>query len=283
MIKVRRLLKNFREFENSMSQKNISAFSASTAFFLFLSLIPMLVLICAILPYTSLTEENFLVAVMTGIPHSMQPLISSIVKDVYSRSAGILSVAVIGTLWSAGRGVLELIRGLNAINDVEENRNYFLLRIVSSVYTLIMIVTLILSLVLMVFGNSLVNLLFRDFPQTKLLFGFLLNFRFIFSWAILTLVFTMIYTFIPNRKQKFSSQLTGGMFSAIVWSVFSWCFSIYIDQFNGFSVYGSLTTIIIVMLYLYFCMYIVMIGAYINSFLRLKGGVKQQWEEWKED
>lgn len=278
----RRLIKNLHEFSASMIKKNISAFSSSTAFFLFLSLIPMLILICAVLPYTSLTEENLLMAVTRNTPETMNPLIGSIIADVYSRSAGIISVAVIGTLWSAGKGVLALIRGLNVINDVEENRNYFVLRIVASVYTLIMILAVILSLLIMVFGNLLVNLLLKDFPQVRLLFEFFMHFRFILAWAVLTLVFTMIYTFVPNRKMRFLEQLTGGMFSAVVWSVFSWCFSIYVDRFGGFNTYGSLATIIIIMLYLYFCMYIIMIGAYINSYFRERGGVKQHWEELKE-
>ena len=277
----RKIINNLKDFAVSMSKKNISAFSASTAFFLFLSLIPMLAVICAVIPYTALTEENLLGVIEGYVPASVSPLLSNIVEDVYSRSAGILSVAIVGTLWTAGKGMLALIRGLNAINDVEENRNYFVLRSVASFYTLVMIVVVILSLTVMVFGNVLVALVIREFPQVQFLFEFLLNCRFIFSWMILTIVFTMIYTFVPNKKIHFFDQLTGGMFSAVVWSSFSWCFSVYVERFGGFGTYGSLATIVIVMLYLYFCMYIIMIGAYINSYLNEKGGVKQHWEELK--
>lgn len=263
----RKIISIVKDFTVSMSKKNISAFSASTAFFLFLSLIPMLAVICAVIPYTALTEEILLNLIADYIPASVSPIVGDIVEDVYSRSAGILSIAVIGTLWTAGKGMVALIRGLNAINDVEENRNYFVLRAVSSFYTLIMIVVVILSLLVMVFGNVLVALIVREFPQLKILFEFLMNCRFIFAWMILTVVFTMIYAYVPNRKMKFFDQLTGGMFSAVVWSSFSWCFSIYVDRFGGFGTYGSLATIVIIMLYLYFCMYIIMIGAYINNYL----------------
>lgn len=278
---LQKIIHNLRDFAGSMSKKNISAFSASTAFFLFLSLIPMLAVICAVIPYTALTEELLLSLIADYIPTSVSPIVADIVEDVYSRSAGVLSVAIIGTLWTAGKGMLALIRGLNAINDVEENRNYFVLRTVSSFYTLIMIVVVILSLLVMVFGNVLVELIVREFPQVQILFEFLMNCRFIFAWIILTIVFTMIYAYVPNRKMKFFDQLTGGMFSAVVWSCFSWCFSVYVDRFEGFGTYGSLATIVVVMLYLYFCMYIIMIGAYINNYLNEKGGVKKQWEEIK--
>lgn len=279
---VRKVYKNMCEFGINMSRKNISAFSASTAFFIFLSLIPMLILLCAILPYTPLTEENLLVLLTGNMADSVKPLISGIVEDVYARSAGVLSVAAIGTLWTAGKGVLALIRGLNAVNDVEENRNYFVVRSVSCFYTLIMIIAVILSLFLMVFGNFFVSVLLKDFPRARLFVELLMNFRFIFSWVILTLFFAMVYTFVPNRKMHFSEQITGAMFSAVVWSIFSWCFSIYVDRFEGFSIYGSLATVIIIMLYLYFCMYIILIGAYINCYFNEKGGVKKHWEELKD-
>lgn len=277
-----KIIHNLRDFAGSMSKKNIGAFSASTAFFLFLSLIPMLAVLCAVIPYTALTEELLLSLIADYVPTSVSPLVTSIVRDVYSRSGGILSVAIIGTLWTAGKGMLALIRGLNAINDVEENRNYFVLRTVSSFYTLIMIVVVILSLLVMVFGNVLVNLIVREFPQARILFEFLMKCRFIFAWMILTLVFTMIYTFVPNCKMKFLDQLTGGMFSAVAWSCFSWGFSVYVDRFGGFNTYGSLATIVVAMLYLYFCMYIIMIGAYINNYINEKGGVKKQWEKFVE-
>ncbi|MDE6607992.1 MAG: YihY/virulence factor BrkB family protein, partial [Lachnospiraceae bacterium] len=165
---IRKLISDIQDFSESVSKKNISAFSASTAFFLFLSLIPMLILICAILPYTSLTEDILLEAIIKYTPETVEGLVTGIVADVYSRSAGVVSVAAIGTLWSAGKGVLALMRGLNAVNDVEENRNYFVVRTVASFYTLIMIVVIILSLLLMVFGNLLVNLLLKDFPRVRL-------------------------------------------------------------------------------------------------------------------
>lgn len=279
----KKIIRSLREFTVSISRKNISAFSASTAFFLFLSLIPMLAVICAVLPYTPLTAKNLLFVIDGYVPDTVNPMVRVIVEDVYSRSAGILSIAIVGTLWSAGKGMLALIRGLNVINSVEEDRNYFVLRAVASFYTLIMIIVIILSLFLMVFGNILINLFLRDFPQVLPLFEMLMHFRFVFSWMVLTLVFTMIYTFVPNRKMWFREQLTGGMFAAVVWSVFSWCFSMYVDCYEGFGTYGSLATIVIIMLYLYFCMYIILIGAYINSYLKKTGGVKRHWEEIKEN
>ena len=97
-----------------------------------------------------------------------------------------------------------------------------------------------------------------------------MNFRFIFVWAVLTILFAMIYAYVPNRKLRLKEQLPGAMFSAIVWSVFSWGFSIYVGSNSLGGVYGSLSIVIIVMLWMYFCMYIVMVGAYINQYIKEK-------------
>ena len=258
------------DFSAQMKKENISAYAASTAFFIFLSLVPMLIMICTIIPFTPLTEQNLTTAVTDITPDAVDPLAESLIDEVYDKSAGILSIAAFATLWSAGKGVLALMRGLNAINDVDEERNYFVVRILSSFYTLIMLVVVILSLFIMVFGNAVVDIALRKIPQLQVVVSFAMNFRFIPIWLVLTVLFAMIYAYIPNIKLKFREQLPGAAFSAIVWSVFSWGFSIYVDWGETGGVYGSLSILIIVMLWLYICMYIMMIGAYINRYLTKK-------------
>lgn len=257
-----------RDFSAQMKKQNISAFAASTAFFLVLSIVPMLILICTIIPYTPLTEENLVRAVTEITPDRMDFLVESLIAEVYDKSAGILSVAAITTLWSAGKGVLALMRGLNAIGGVEEDRNYFVVRLVASLYTVVMLVVLILSLFIMVFGNQLVELLLYRVPQLQILVSFLMNFRFLLVWAILTLLFSAVYAYVPNEKLAFGEQVPGAAFAAVVWSVFSWGFSLYVERTESYSIYGSLSLIVIVMVWMYFCMYIIMIGAYLNRYFR---------------
>ena len=264
----RRLLFIGYDFGKHMSKKNISAFAASTAFFLFLSLIPMLMLLCALIPYTPLTEANLMNVATEIAPSAMDSLLVNMIAEVYDKSIGIISIAAIGTLWSAGKGMLALMRGLNAINDVEENRNYFLLRIVASFYTILMLVVTVLSLLILVFGNFLVGIVERQIPQTAYFFDLLLHFRILVFWVIITLIIALMYTYVPGAKMGFRMQLPGAVVAAVGWSFITWGFSVYVDRFNGFGAYGSLTTIIILMLWLYACMYIVMAGAFLNRYFK---------------
>lgn len=257
-----------RDFSARMKKQNISAYAASIAFFFFLSIVPMLIVICTIIPYTPLTERNLVEALTDLVPDMAAPLVVSLISDVYEKSAGILSVAVIATLWSASKGVTALMRGLNAVNGVEEKRNYFVVRGVASLYTLVMLVVLILSLFLNVFGNQLVKLILYRVPVLRELVFFLLHFRFLLVWVVLTVLFSAIYAYVPDEKLKFTEQVPGAMFTAVVWNVFSWGFSLYVNHSNSYGIYGSLSIIVIVLIWMYFCMYIMMIGAHLNRYFR---------------
>lgn len=256
------------DFSLQLRRQNINAFAASMAFFIFLSLVPMLMVICTVIPYTPLTEENLMTAVAEVVPEVMNPLAQTMISEVYDKSAGILSIAIIATLWTAGKGVMALIQGLNAINGMEERRNYFVVRLTSSVYTLLMLVAVIISLFVMVFGNKLVDVALNRFPTLQLVVLVVMRFRFLLGWIVLTLAFTAIYAFVPSTKLRFREQLPGALFSSVGWSGFSWGFSLYVENSGSYSMYGSLSLIVIVMLWMYFCMYIVLMGAYLNRYFR---------------
>lgn len=261
-----RLYLIFRDFGWQMSKKNISAFAASTAFFLFLSMIPLLMSLCAVLPYTTLTEDNLINAITQFTPDVMDAMVVQIVSDVYARSAGTITIFALVTIWSAAKAMLAMIYGLNAVNDFEEKRNYFVLRTIACFYTVIILAAIVIALLVMVFGNVIVDILLVDIPPLHIVVSFIMHFRFLISWVILTFIFAMIYAFVPSRKLRFKQQLPGAAFAAVLWSAASFAFAVYVDHFNGFGTYGSLTTVVILMLWFYMMMYILMIGAHINRY-----------------
>ncbi len=263
---IRRWIRMLLDLSERLKKKDLNTYAASTAFFFFLSVVPMLIMICTIIPYTPLTEENLVELVTDLLPDQIDPLAESLISDVYDRSAGILSIAILATVWSAAKGVMALMKGLNAVNDVVEERNYFLVRIIASFYTVVMLLVVILSLFVMVFGDQLVTLALHRVPQLQTLVSFIMNFRFLFVWAVLSVLFAAVYAYVPNKRLAFKEQLPGAVFSAVVWSIFSWAFSYYLTYGNTYGIYGNLSIIIIVLLWMYFCMYIIMLGAYLNRY-----------------
>lgn len=262
----RKIFNIIRNFIRKVSRDNVSAHAASTAFFLFLSLIPLLMLVCSILPYTPVTESMLMQFMVDLTPDSADGLMVYLVGEVYDQSAGVISIAAVATIWVAAKGMLALMRGLNAVNGVTERRNYFLLRVEACFYTVLMLISMIIALLILVFGNKLSGVLSDQVPGIGAFLRIFMYIRFVPVWLILTAVFAVLYTYIPRVRTRLLYQLPGALFAAVAWSCFSWGFSIYVDKFNGFSMYGNLTTVIIVMLWLYFCMYLLLIGANINRY-----------------
>lgn len=255
-----------RDFAIRMQKKNIAAYAASTAFFLILSLIPLLVTLSSFLPYTTVTETDLVEAVVDLTPDFANDILTGFISEAYEQSATVFSISAIATLWMGALGMLALIRGLNVIYDVDERRNYFYLRFIASLYTVAMIIIVLLMLMLMVFGKLIKSVILRTYPALQGPVMFFVHFKFILVIATATVAFALIYTYIPSAKMTFIYQLPGAVFSAVVWYVFSWLFAVYVNYTDSYSVYGSLATPAVMMFWLYTCIYIFLIGAFINRF-----------------
>lgn len=255
-----------KEFMKQINDNHIGAYASSAAFFMFLSLIPILLLLCSIIPYTPVTKANLMNILVDIMPDSIDPIAISVVNEVYGRSTTLLSVTAAATVWAGARGIWALNRGLNVINDVDE-KGYFSLKFRSCVYTLILLFSIILSLTIMVYGDTVVAFIRTSVPSSKYLMDFFSNLKFFIILFLLFIFFMFLFTWLPNERQKWYTQIPGAVFSSLVWVAFSWGFSIYLDNFGNYTMYGSMATIIILMLWLYMCMYIVLMGAMINKFL----------------
>ncbi|MCL2253816.1 MAG: YihY/virulence factor BrkB family protein [Lachnospiraceae bacterium] len=257
-----------KDFTSRLDGKNITTNSAATTFYFFLSLIPMLILLCAVIPYTPLTEGDLMIFLTEITPEATHPLVISIIRDVYRQSAGVVSFAALVTIWSASKGVMALMRGLNTVNGVNENRPMFVLRIFASIYTMVILLVLVISLLVMVFGNVLINIIMQNVPYLGQFIRFLLNSRFLIIFVLFTLALGIIYAYVPGIRTKLWMQLPGAALAAWAFSLLSFGFSIYVDYFNGFNIYGSLTTIVMILMWLYVSIYVILLGAYINNYFR---------------
>lgn len=245
----------------------ITVYSAQASFFIVLSFFPfIMILLTTIQLIPTITQGDLLLVISRLFPAKVYPLVESIVTDLYTTApAAILSVTTIATIWSASRGMLGIERGLNRIIDCNKRRNYVISRLINSGYTVVFILVCIMSLVLMVFGSSLQKLLLRYLPILNRIAPYLLSLRALIALAILIVFFMALYTFLPYERQTLRHQLPGALFSTVGWIVCSYGFSIYFNHFKRFSyMYGSLAAVVILMLWLYFCICILFLGAEVN-------------------
>ena len=239
---MRVLVKKVNEFLEKVGRDHAGAYAAQSAFFLVLSLIPIILLLLTLVRYTPVTKA-----------------------DVYNQSRAVIPLTALMTMWSAGRGVLAITNGLNCIHEEIETRNYIFLRIRAAFYTVLFIIAIVLSLVLLGFGNSISMFVNEHVPIFRYVTDFIIEIRTVTTLLVLIVFSTCIYRFLPNHKGKIKYQFPGAVFTAFGWTLASFIFSVYMDIFKGFSnMYGSLTTIVLIMLWLYFCMYVMLLGGEIN-------------------
>jgi len=259
-------------FSKKIRDDFISAFSAQAAFFIIISLFPFVMFLLTLLHYLPLSESSLVAMIVRYIPSSVSELLVGIINELYTKaSTTLLSVTVITALWSSARGFLAIIRGLNGVYRIRETRNYFHLRFIATIYTIVFTVLLIISFAILVFGNRIYVYIQHKFPVLSDLALVVISMRTIVGLCILVVFFLLMYIVIPNRKTRILQELPGAIVSAAGWLLFAYAYSYYIDNMSNFSyMYGSLTAIVLCMLWVYFCMYIMFIGAEINVVLQNK-------------
>lgn len=256
-----------RGFLKELKRDHVGAYAAQAAYFIILSFIPFILLLLTLIQYTSLTKSDLYTVAQEILPSTLDGFVIGIIDEVYNRGALAISLSAVTAIWSAGKAFFALMRGMNSIYDVEEQRNYIQLRLWAALYTVIFVVVIVLTLVLLVFGNSIEKMLIKHIPLLGVIMGSIIGLKNVIMLIAIAGFFVILYRFVPNRKAPLLSQVPGAVFTSVSWFLFSTGFSIYMDLTTGFSnMYGSLTTVILLMLWLYFCMYLMLIGAEINSY-----------------
>ncbi|MBQ3277081.1 MAG: YihY/virulence factor BrkB family protein [Oscillospiraceae bacterium] len=280
MNKIRKLIDSIQKNTDFISRWQLAASASSTAFWFFLSLVPIVMLITSILPYTSLTEEQVLTAVTPVFPASFNALIRVILADVFASSLGVLSVSVLATVWSSGRGFASLIRGLELVYEQKHRSGFLPRRARGVIYTLCMVLAMVLSIVLGGFGRQIIRLTERYLPGIRPVIAFLLHFRFVLVIALLTLFFCGIYRWATNVRPRFRELFPGALLAAGGWCLFTWLFSALVAATGSYGTYGNLASVVAVMLWLYYCQYILLMGACFNRALpRIAGLMSRRREE----
>lgn len=272
------LWKRLWEFINRVIDDHVGAYAAQSAFFLVLSLIPIILLLLTLVQYTPLTKADVMSAAYELFPATIRTTIISIINQVYNQSRAIIPLTAVIAFWSAGRGTMAITNGLNCIHEEKETRNYFVLRLRAAGYTVVLIVSIVLCLLILGFGNSISGLINEHLPFLQYVTEFIIEIRTIVMMLVLIVLFICIFRFLPNHRMKWQKYLPGAVFTSIGWTLASYVISIYTDIFKGFTnMYGSLTTIVLIMLWFYFCMYILLLGGVLNVMLderQFSGGRK---------
>ncbi len=261
------------EFFGGMGSRRITTYSAACAYYLFMSLVPVIMLLVSVLQYTPLTRDVVLEAVADYVPESLYEIVDYIVTSIYNGGRVALTVSILLTLWSASACMKALLRGMDSVYDAERREDYIRFSLRACFYMVIFVFILLLSFFVMVYGGQILDMIEDRMPANHsldFLFTLAKHLRFLIILALLALVFSLLYKWMPAKNLKYRRQLPGAVFSAVVWAAFSFIFSFYVSLSDKFGAYGYIGTIMVAMIWIFYCFYFLLMGGFINHYIEMK-------------
>lgn len=257
-----------QDFILRIKNVDIGSLGAQLAYFFLLSFFPLLIFLVTLLPYLNLKQEDVYNFLDDFMPAEVYSLIEGILGDVLTnQSGGLLSIGILGTIWSASKGVDALMKALNKAYDVDP-KSGIMNRVWSLIFTVAFVALILVALVLPIFGQQIGEFVFAFFNIESDLKPIWTTVRFILPFALIFIVMVLMYWIVPNMNPRIrvTSVLFGAVFSTIAWFVLTYGFSIYISNFGNYSAtYGSIGGVIVLMLWLYFTGMILIIGGILNA------------------
>ncbi|MDT8858603.1 YihY/virulence factor BrkB family protein [Alkalihalobacillus sp. MEB130] len=262
----------YRIFWHKLKTDPIPDWAATLAYYFMLSIFPLLIFLLALIPYFQFDLDTIYSFINDYVPEDLADLLSTTILEVISEpQGGLLSFGVLATIWSASNGVNALVRAVNRSYNIEETRNFVKLRLLSILLTFGMIAVIIVTLLLPVFGNVIIQALENYFFLPHETAQILNSLRWIIGIGLMTIVLMLLYSLAPNVKLTAKQVIIGAVTATVGWQVISALFSTYVSNFGNFTAtYGSLGGVIILMLWFFLTGVILVIGGEINASLYLQ-------------
>lgn len=265
-----KLMRFIETTQHRMIESDIGNTSVVVAYYLLLSLFPLLIAVGNILPYLHIDSNTVLPYIAEAIPESiyrdLEPAIKSLLTQ---RSGSLLSISALAALWSASQSINALQTAMNKAFGVRPRSNFIVVRLMS-----LFVIVLLLTAIVGVVGVLGLGKTILDFFQP--VFHYSTNFIDTFQalkWPLTSLVLlvimSLIYRVVPNAKLTFRSIIPGAVFSTIGWMLLSQAFGLYIKYFSSkISSYQIIGSFIVLMLWLNFAATIIILGGIINAVVK---------------
>lgn len=248
-------------------EDEISVYAAQASFFLVLAAFPFFLLLFSLSRKLPLLLQTELFSFLSWlVPKELSPLLLTIFRDLYeSAPTALCSVSALTALWSASRGMLGIERGFFRIFRRTSKAGFFKRRFQSALFTLMLLVLCLFSLLILVFGSVLQELMLPFLSLSPAFSPWLSVLRFLFSLLFLIFSFTVLYSVVPQTQTSFSKNIAGAVLASAGWLAVSVSCSLYFQLSRQFTrIYGQLASLALLMLWLYFCLWCLFLGAEFN-------------------
>lgn len=257
-----------KQIADTIRSDRLSIYAAQASFFVIISAVPFLSLLFS-LAGIFLPDIPSDFAHRFPLPEKLFSFLSHIIEELSGApNVSLLSLSAVTTLWSASRGISAIRAGIETVYHSGRNPGYVRHRLLSIFATLVFIIMIVAAVALLLFGDFLADTLggvLGDWFEDVFL-----SLRTPLFIAAMSVIFTAFYSSVAQRstfvRHSVILHIPGALFSSCGWIVFSFFYSLYIAHFpDAGTIYGSLAAICLIMLWLYFCMVILLLGAEFNK------------------
>ncbi len=268
--RLQQLIKAVISILTTAGKKNVKVFAAASEYFLFMSLVPILMLLVSLIRYLPINQADIVHLFVGTVPESVVSVIHTIVESIYRDGETATAISLLLMLYSASAAMRPLMKGLDAVYGDERKDSTPLFFLRSIIYLAILVLVIILSIIILVSGEYLLRYLNTNFPNSSLI-SLMIScadlLRYFAMFCVLTFGLVLLYSRVPARKRKPSDQWPGAILCALAWAIFSWGFSFYFSVVNKFGAYGYIGTILVTMMWGYYCLIFLLYGGCINAYL----------------
>lgn len=257
------------KFVKKATEDSVPAYAAQVAFFVMLSFFPFIMLLVMIASKLSFMNAEAVGYFLRIVPNGLESYVAYIIDDIVnSNIQSFTIITVFVSLWSAAKGIQALSTGLNKIYGVEQDKNYFLVRLICSVYTLVFMLLCLVVMVLQIFGSEIAHRVIDKYPMFANATLLILSLKNVVTFLVIFIFLLLIYYQLPNRRGRMRHEVTGAALASLAWMLMTWGFSVYIKySAQNSRMYGSLASLVLLIIWMYIGMQIVLYGAEINYYL----------------
>jgi membrane protein len=252
-----------------IDEDNCLGLAAQLAFYFFLSLFPALLFLVTLIGY--LPVENVLAQLLEALgaiaPREVLTLLRTQLDEVARGSySSLLTLGIVGAVWSSSAAMVAIIDALNHAYDIEERRPWWKRRIVAIALTVALALFILTSLVLVLVGPGIASLMAGWVglgPAFSLLWAVA---RWPLMIVLVVLGVDLVYYFAPNRRGRWVWITPGSLLATSLWLASSFAFKLYATNLANFNAtYGAIGGVVVLLLWFYVSGLAILIGAELNG------------------
>lgn len=262
---------------HKLKDDDIFASASQLSYYLILAFFPFLIFIMTLIGFLNLDSSEVIYGLRALFPESVHNLIVSTVTQIINvRNGELLWVSILSVAIAASTGFRGVVKAINKSYCIKESRPYPVVWIISIISTIALTLAIAISLFLLVFGGTIGSFISYKIGFGEDFFAFWSKVRYATSIPVIMIFFAAIYKYAPAYKPKWKDVYIGSIIATVLWILVCAVFTKLMNNANNLTMlYGSLSTMFVLILWIYLTSFVFILGMEINSVLFIKRKTKE--------